>query len=116
MSRKVLMGAVVFGLLAAAVASADDTWYGIQQEFAVGIPQGARTPAQMAEIEVAPGVRVRADIWEDDYVPTYQDLVSVGFLADDADVIVRECTTWGLIKACFTKPDPLKCLADKNNG
>jgi hypothetical protein len=61
-------------------------------------------PRQIEEIEVAPGVKVRADIWDDDYVPTYEDLVRVGFLPEDAREFNRVLCTWGQIKVCLSKP------------
>jgi hypothetical protein len=68
--------------------------------------QQARTPrvttqAQVEEIELLPGVWVAVDIWEDDYVPTVQDFVSIGFkLGDAQEQEMRNCT-WGQIKACY---------------
>ena len=54
-----------------------------------------------AQIEVAPGLAVPADIWEDDYVPTFLELITAGFAIDDAEVLSQRNCTWGQIKQCF---------------
>jgi hypothetical protein len=109
---------VLLMLLVASAVLAEGTWYGLREQYAVEKTQATERSGQVErveEIEVAPGVRVRADIWDDDYVPTYEDLFSVGFMPDDAGDIVSNDITWGEIKACFSKPDPAKCLSKKND-
>lgn len=53
------------------------------------------------EIEVAPGVWVPCDIWNDEYVPTYEDMTDAGFTESDAVIIASRQCTWSEIKACF---------------
>lgn len=53
------------------------------------------------EIEVAPDVWVPCDLWDDAYVPTYQDLTDAGFLEPDAVIIASRQCSWSEIKACF---------------
>ena len=68
--------------------------------FAGGV--SAQEQGQMPEeIEVAPGVFVPCDLWEDDYVPTAGDLTDAGFLESDAQTIAQRQCTWAQIKACF---------------
>jgi len=116
MSRRTLVCTLLLVLQAATTSMADDTWYSIREQYDAENSLSAQRPEQVEEIEIAPGASVRADIWEDDYVPTYEEMVEVGFLPEEADIIARDSITWGRIKACFGKPDPIKCLAEKNNG
>ena len=117
MSAKALGCALVLVLVfAVSAALADGTWYDLHEQYAAESSLTAAGIGQVGKIEVAPGVRVRADLWDDDYVPTYQDLISVGFLPEDAGEISNCNVTWGRIKACMSKPDPQKCLSEKNGG
>jgi hypothetical protein len=61
----------------------------------------APAEAQIEEIELAPGVWVPVDMWEDDYVPTVQDLVALGMSEEDAEATTERKCTWGQIKLCF---------------
>jgi hypothetical protein len=70
---------------------------------------------QIQEIEVAPGVKVPVDVWEDDHVPTYEELVAVGFLPDDAREFNKQTCTWGEIKICMGTPDK-RCDCKKSAG
>jgi hypothetical protein len=118
MSARTLVSAIVLLLLAAATAiSSDETWYDVRQQYGADASYLAQQQGQIQEIEVAPGVRVLADIWDDDHVPTYEELVSIGFLADDARELSNQMTTWGMIKICMSSPDPEKCFGqEKDNG
>lgn len=111
---------VLSGAVPTAVAEVvPETWYDVHEQYSgEGMPGAGecREPRQIEEIEVAPGVRVRADIWADDYVPTYEDLVRVGFLPEDANSIREVECTWGAIKACWNSPDPAECCSKKRNG
>jgi hypothetical protein len=53
------------------------------------------------EIEVAPGVYVPCDMWEDDYIPTVDAMTDAGFIESDAVIIASRQCTWSEIKACF---------------
>ncbi len=69
---------VLLILLVASAVLAEGTWYGLREQYAVENTQATERSGQVErveEIEVAPGVRVRAGIWDDDHVPTYEDLV-----------------------------------------
>jgi hypothetical protein len=98
--------ALAMGLLlaVAVVAVAGDTWYAL-----------LGSAEQIGEIEVAPGVVVRADIWEDDYVPSYEELIEVGFLPEDAREFDTVLCTWGQIKVCLGSPNH-DCDCRKSSG
>lgn len=69
---------------------------------AQGVPAGqGQREAQIEEIELLPGVKVPVNIWEDDYVPTAEDLVAIGFEEDDAAEQAERTCTWGQIKLCY---------------
>ena len=105
MSARTLGCALMLILVfAVSAALADGTWYNLHEQYTI------------QEIEVAPGVLVPGDIWADDYVPTYEDLVSIGFASDDAQDIAGESISWGKLKICLSLPDPMKCLSEKNEG
>jgi hypothetical protein len=55
---------------------------------------------QIEEIELAPGVWVPVNMWEDDYVPTLDDLIALGMAEDDAQELTERRCTWGQIKLC----------------
>jgi hypothetical protein len=57
--------------------------------------------ARVEEIELLPGVTVPVDIWPDDYVPTVEDFISIGFDESDAQEQATQDCTWGQIKACY---------------
>jgi hypothetical protein len=56
--------------------------------------------SEIEEIELAPGVWVPVNMWEDDYVPTFDDLVALGMAEDDAQAMTERRCTWGQIKLC----------------
>lgn len=57
--------------------------------------------ARVEEIELLPGITVPVDIWDDDYVPTAQDFMDIGFNDSDAENQATRNCTWGQIKACY---------------
>ena len=112
----VMLLAVLLIWAAVSLVLAGDTWYVVQERLSSESTEQQKDTRQVEEIEVAPGVKVRADIWEDDYVPTYEDLVAVGFLPEDASAIREVECSWGAIKACWDAPDPAECCSKKANG
>ena len=96
-----------------------ETWYDVMQKYGVESTDQSiafeSSPGQMQEIEVSPGVMVPADIWDDEYVPTYEDLVRVGFLPEDAREFNIVACTWGQIKICAAHPDR-DCDCKKKEG
>jgi hypothetical protein len=119
MCRKVLACGLALGLavaVSAAVAEiVAETWYDVHQQYGGEAQPVDRDARQIEEIEVAPGVRVRADIWADDYVPTYEDLVRIGFLPEDAREFDTVTCTWGQLKVCLSRPQQ-DCDCKKNAG
>lgn len=118
-SKGLVLGLVLLLAGAVSLATADvvaGTWYDVEEQYSSEAQPSAGDARQIEEIEVAPGVKVRADIWDDDFVPTYEDLVRVGFLPEDASSIREVECTWGAIKACWNSPDPAECCSKKSNG
>ncbi|MFZ1946168.1 MAG: hypothetical protein WAW06_01315 [bacterium] len=101
MAARALAFMVGLLLAVATVAVSGETWYDVQERCSAQVAGRQKTVEQIGEIEVASGVMVRADIWEDDYVPSYAELIEVGFLPEDASHIREVLCSWGQIKLCF---------------